>query len=124
MDIRFLKLSNGETILADILGMTETVITVVNPVEISIKGLASNYKASMIGYQWLPLLEDENIIEISWAHVIALQEATLEVKQFYVDVVDQYIYPENYEEQDRENELEDILNELQGYANSAGHNFH
>ena len=100
--IQFIKLTNGETIIADVLGATDRTMTVLNPIEVSIKGVSTAHKASMVGYQWLPLLEDENIIDISMLHIVAVSEASIQVKEFYVDVVDQYLYPEKYEEHEQQ----------------------
>jgi hypothetical protein len=126
MSIQFLKLTNGETILADVLGKTDRYVTLLNPIEVSIKGVSTAQKASMIGYQWLPLLDDENIIEVSSMHVIALSEASIEVKEFYVDVVDQYLYPEKYEahEQETLDKYSEMLRQIQSMANTVNKSVH
>ena len=118
--IQFIKLANGETILADVLGITDRMVTVLNPIEIGIKGVSSAQKASMVGYQWLPLIEDENIIDISVMHVIAISDASIQVKEFYVDVVDQYLYPEKYEEEEQEaiDKYKQMLQQIQTIANT------
>jgi hypothetical protein len=118
--IQFIKLANGETLIADVLGETDYNVTVLNPIEVSIKGVSSETRASMIGYQWLPLLEDENIIDIKSKHVIAMSDASIEVKEFYVDVVDQYLYPEKYEEQEREtiDKYAEMLRQIKAAANT------
>jgi hypothetical protein len=118
--IQFIKLANGETVLADVLGTTEKTLTVLNPIEVSIKGVSTAERASMIGYQWLPLLEDENIIDINTFHIIAVSEASIEVKEFYVDVVDQYLYPERYKEDEEEqiDRYREILEEIKAAANT------
>jgi hypothetical protein len=126
MSIQFLKLTNGETILADVLGKTDRYVTILNPIEVSIKGVSTAQKASMIGYQWLPLLDDENIIEVSSMHVIALSDASIEVKEFYVDVVDQYLYPEKYEahEQETLDKYSEMLRQIQSMANTVNKSVH
>jgi hypothetical protein len=118
--IQFIKLANGETLIADVLGETDYNVTVLNPIEVSIKGVSSETRASMIGYQWLPLLEDENIIDIKSKHVIAMSDASIEVKEFYVDVVDQYLYPEKYEQQEREtiDKYAEMLKQIKAAANT------
>jgi hypothetical protein len=118
--IQFIKLANGETVLADVLGTTEKTLTVLNPIEVSIKGVSTAERASMIGYQWLPLLEDENIIDINTFHIVAVSEASIEVKEFYVDVVDQYLYPERYKEDEEEqiDRYREILEEIKAAANT------
>ena len=119
--IQFIKLTNGETLIADVLGETDYNVTVLNPIEVSIKGVSSASKASMIGYQWLPLLQDENIIDIKSRHVIAISDASIEVKEFYVDVVDQYLYPEKYAEQEQEtiDRYTEMLNQIKAAANTT-----
>lgn len=118
--IQFIKLANGETILADVLGITDRMVTVLNPIEIGIKGVSSAQKASMVGYQWLPLIEDENIIDISVMHVIAISDASIQVKEFYVDVVDQYLYPEKYEQEEEETieKYAEMLKQIKAAANT------
>ena len=115
--IQFIKLTNGETIIADVLGITEKAVTVLNPIEVSIKGVSSAVKASMVGYQWLPLLEDENIIDINSFHIVAISDASIKVKEFYVDVVDQCLYPEKYE-QEEDNSYAEMLRQIQAAANT------
>jgi hypothetical protein len=119
--IQFIKLTNGETLIADVLGETDYNVTVLNPIEVSIKNVSSSMKASMIGYQWLPLLEDENIIDIKLRHVIAISDASIEVKEFYVDVVDQYLYPEKYAEQEQEtiDKYAEMLNQIRAASNTS-----
>ena len=126
MSIQFLKLTNGETILADVLGQTDRYVTILNPIEVSIKGVSTAQKASMVGYQWLPLLDDENIIEVSSMHVIALSDASIEVKEFYVDVVDQYLYPEKYQahEQETLDKYTEMLRQIQSMANTVNKSVH
>ena len=124
--IQFIKLTNGETIIADVLGSTDRTMTVLNPIEVSIKGVSTQHKASMIGYQWLPLLEDENIIDISMLHIVAVSEASIQVKEFYVDVVDQYLYPEKYEETEQQqiDKYAEMLRQLQQAANTEAKMVH
>ena len=124
--IKFIKLSNGETVIADVLGVTEKLLTVLNPIEVSIKGVSTAQKASMVGYQWLPLLDDENIIDISMFHVVALSEASIQVKEFYIDVVDQYLYPEKYAEQEQQeiDKYAEMLRQIQQAANTEAKMVH
>jgi hypothetical protein len=120
MSIQFIKLSNGETIIADVLNMTDKRLTVLNPIEVSIKNVSDESKASMVAYQWLPLIEDENIIEINMFHIVAVSDASIRVKEYYVDVVDQYLYPEKHEQEEQQelDKYRQILKELQNAANT------
>ena len=120
MSIQFIKLSNGETIIADVLNMTDKRLTVLNPIEVSIKGVSDDSKASMVAYQWLPLIEDENIIEINMFHIVAVADASIRIKEYYVDVIDQYLYPEKHEEAEQQelDKYRQILKQLQDAANT------
>jgi hypothetical protein len=113
--IKFVKLANGETLLTDVIAVNDRTVTVLNPIEVVIKGNAETV-ASMIGYQWLPFIEDENIIEVNSLHIVAVTDAPIRVKEFYVDIVDQYLYPEKYEKE--KDKYAEMLKQIKSTANT------
>jgi hypothetical protein len=120
--IKFIKLTNGDTLIGDMLGATDRTLTLLNPIEVVIKGVSAESKASMVGYQWLPFIEDENIIELNAFHIIAVSDAPLRVKEFYSGVVDQFLYPEKYDDRQDQKEVEkykEILEEIKKVANTG-----
>jgi len=123
--IKFLKLTNGEMILSEIISEDQYMVVAMNPIEVSMSKTTNMETARMIGHQWLPLLEDENIIEIQTNHVIAMQEASISIKEFYVDVIDQYIHPEKYEKESIPNSLSEILQNIDSdSANTETTSYH
>lgn len=121
-NVHFIKLSNGETILADIISFDNNSMKVMNPIEISIRSVSHKdvSAASMVGHQWLPFVEEENIIDVNMAHIVAISVVSEYVENFYVESVQQYLYPETAEKEQSADEerYKQILEEIKKAANN------
>lgn len=103
MPAHMIKLTNGETILADVLDTTPEVVTVNNPIEVRLES-ERRTKSMMIALQWLPMLEDENIMYVNRQHIVASTPASSDIQEFYVDAIERILWPEKAEEKERERE--------------------
>ncbi len=101
MAIELLKLVNGETIMADVIGTRGYNVDVLNPIEIRVEQ-RSGGKAVMIGVQWLPLVEDENIVSIDTQHIVASMAINEDMREMYYEVLDYLIRPELYRKKQEE----------------------
>lgn len=101
MAIELLKLVNGETIMADVIGTRGYNVDVLNPIEIRVEQ-RSGGKAVMIGVQWLPLVEDENIVSLDTQHIVATMVINEDMREMYYEVLDYLIRPELYRKKQEE----------------------
>ena len=101
MAIELLKLVNGETIMADVLEFRGFNVDVMNPIEIRVEQ-RSGGKAVMIGVQWLPLVEDENIVSLDTQHIVASMAINEDMREMYYEVLDYLIRPELYRKKQEE----------------------
>jgi hypothetical protein len=88
--IHILKLSNGDTIVGDLISEDERCITLNNPLELQIvnnpiagSGLMSMY--------WLPIDTEVFHVDIRQQHVIVLSEASTEIQIFYEHSLSNFI---------------------------------
>ncbi len=101
MPIEILKLVNGETIMADVIGTHGYKVDVMNPIEIRVEQRKDS-RAVMIGVQWLPLIEDENIVSIDSQHIVASMPINEEMREMYFEVLEYLIRPELYKKRQQE----------------------
>ena len=122
MPVQILKLSNGETIVADVLDATDRVVTVLNPIEIKTE-INSRNVAVLVGHQWLPMFEDENVMYIHQHHIVGMVHASSDVQEYYVDALNKILYPERAEQIQKEQEdyLKKILFALSNTSNQSYH---
>lgn len=122
MAIQIIKLSNGETIITDVVNATERVLTVINPLEIgrdSISHLSN--RMNIIAYAWIPMEEgkDENVMYIHKQHVVGLSNATTEMKEYYNEAVGIIVHGSEVAREEEEYESYAI-----GHANTTTTSFH
>jgi hypothetical protein len=104
MTVQILKLTNGDTLLTDVLDSDEKVLTIVNPIELITETNGRNATATLLAHQWLPLFEEENIMYLNQAHVVGVAKATEDMQEYYVSAITQILHPEKAEEERKERE--------------------
>ena len=97
MTVQVLKLSSGETIMADVLEMDDEIVTVANAIEVKTEQ-TNEWRMNMIAYQWLPMPSEVNYAYIKQQHVIAMTTANGDMQEYYVSVIEKLLYPEKSEE--------------------------
>lgn len=125
MTIQILKLTNGDTILGDIIDADEKTLTLLNPLELHTEPFGGN-RANMVAHQWLPMMEDRNIIYVSQAHVVGSMPANIEIVDYYKHAIEVILFPEQAkmrEEQERREweKLIEGMKELTANTNGVLH---
>ena len=80
--IHILKLSNGDTIVGDLISENEECITLNNPIELQ---MVNNPMAGsgLMSMYWLPIDTEVFHVDIRQQHVIVLSEAPHDIQIFY-----------------------------------------
>jgi len=120
MAIELIKLINGETIMGDVVGIRGYNVDLLNPIEIRVENRPN--RAVMIGVQWLPLIEDENIVSIDSQHVIASMPVNEDMREMYFEVVEYLVHPDLYRKRQtqKEDDLNKMVEMIRMYANTEG----
>jgi len=80
--IHILKLSNGDTIVGDLISEDEKCITLNNPLELQMVQNPMSGSGLMSMY-WLPIDSDNFPVDIKQQHVIVSSKASDEIQLFY-----------------------------------------
>ena len=88
--IHILKLSNGDTIVGDLIAETSYCITLNNPLELQLVNNPLSGSGLMSMY-WLPIETETFHVDIRQQHVIVLSEAPNEISQFYKNSVANFL---------------------------------
>ena len=88
--IHILKLSNGDTIVGDLIAETSDCITLNNPLELQLVNNPLSGSGLMSMY-WLPIETETFHVDIRQQHVIVLSEAPNEISQFYKNSVANFL---------------------------------
>ena len=88
--IHILKLSNGDTIVGDLISENETCITLNNPLEIQMVNNPITGSGLMSMY-WLPIDSDKFHVDIKQQHVIVSSKASNEIQVFYKSSVKNFM---------------------------------
>jgi predicted ATPase len=118
MPVQILKLSNGETILCDVIDASDRIVTIINPLEIKTERGASESRMNMIAYQWLPMMEDENIMYIHQAHIVGMAHANSDMQEYYVEAIERILFPERAWERELK-EREELYEKIKQVAKQA-----
>jgi hypothetical protein len=88
--IHILKLSNGDTIVGDLISENEECITLNNPLELQ---MVNNPMAGsgLMSMYWLPIDTEVFHVDIRQQHVIVLSEAPNEIQIFYENSLSNFI---------------------------------
>ena len=88
--IHILKLSNGDTIVGDLISEDEDCITLNNPLELQMVNNPMSGSGLMSMY-WLPIDTEVFHVDIRQQHVIVLSEAPNEIQIFYENSLSNFI---------------------------------
>jgi hypothetical protein len=88
--IHILKLSNGDTIVGDLISEDEDCITLNNPLELQMVNNPMSGSGLMSMY-WLPIDTEIFHVDIRQQHVIVLSKAPDEIQVFYKNSLSNFI---------------------------------
>jgi ATP-dependent helicase YprA (DUF1998 family) len=78
-----IKLTNGETIIAEIVHQDESTTSILEPLALEI-GEGETGKPMMVAMTWIPLTKKINMVNLKSAHVVAVAEADEDIDAYYV----------------------------------------
>lgn len=121
ISLQLIKLTNGDTVVTDVVEETETALLVNNPLEIRTERNAGR-SASLLAYQWFPLLEEDNFMTIQKAHIVGMAPAAEEMADYYITALDRMIYDHDEDKKtdtDKRDERDDIIDAYEYFANTS-----
>ena len=77
-----IKLTSGETRVAEIIHQDEKITSVLEPLSLEITE-SGDGRPMMVAFCWVPLTKKINMINISTNHVIAVSECDESISQYY-----------------------------------------
>jgi len=89
--IHILKLSNGDTIVGDLVSKDEECITLNNPLELQLINNPMSSGSGLMSMYWLPIETEVFHVDIRQQHVIVLSEAPKEIQKFYNNSVSNFL---------------------------------
>ena len=78
-----IKLTNGETIIAEIVHQDDITTSVLEPLSLEI-GEGETGRPMMVAMTWIPLTKKINMINLNTNHVIAVADADEEMNKYYI----------------------------------------
>lgn len=78
-----IKLTNGETIIAEIVHEDDKVTSVLEPLALEI-GEGETGKPMMVAMTWIPLTKSINMVNLNTNHVVAVADVDEEIDAYYV----------------------------------------
>ena len=111
MAISIIKLSSGETVLADVLSYADDTydLEVLNPLQLQMTEDIRSHKMQMFTSAWIPLFGNETVIDIMYNHIIAMAEAPQDMVDYYLDSLEEMRIKENTREEIQGKVMREIL---------------
>jgi len=78
-----IKLTNGETIIAEIVHQDDTTTSVLEPLALEI-GEGETGKPMMVAMTWVPLTKRVNMVNLRSSHVVAIADADEDIDNYYI----------------------------------------
>ena len=79
-----IKLSNGETIIAEIVHQDDKTTSVLEPLQLIIEESEDTGSPVMVALNWVPLTKKINLVELKTNHVVAVADCDEEVNNYYI----------------------------------------
>lgn len=114
--LQIIKLSNGDTIVSDVVEEQNKTILLLNPLEIRTEQHGRK-TASMVAVQWFPFSENDNYMTIQKNHIVGMTPASNEICEYYVHAVDSIIANNRSSEEQKPEDT--TLEELEDYIFGA-----
>ena len=126
MPVQILKLSSGETIMCDVLDASDRIVTIINPLKIETEQVGGS-RMNMVAYQWLPMMEEENVMYLHQHHIVGMAHANEDMQEYYVNAIERILFPERIVERELQErkELYDKIKEIANeHANTESKIYH
>jgi len=77
-----IKLTNGETIVAEIAHQDDNITSVLEPLALDV-GESESGRPMLLAMTWIPLTKKVNLIHLKTEHVIAIAECDESISRYY-----------------------------------------
>jgi len=104
-----IKLTNGETIIAEIVHQDETITSVLEPLLLDI-GESESGRPMMVAMTWIPLTKSINMVNLSTSHVIAIADVDEDINAYYIRSL--AMLKENRQLDDQDEVLDEYMDEV------------
>ena len=104
-----IKLTNGETIIAEIVHQDETTTSVLEPLLLDI-GESESGRPMMVAMTWIPLTKSINMVNLSTSHVIAIADVDEDINAYYIRSL--AMLKENRQLDDQDEVLDEYMDEV------------
>jgi hypothetical protein len=104
-----IKLTNGETIIAEIVHQDETTTSVLEPLLLDI-GESESGRPMMVAMTWIPLTKSINMVNLSTSHVIAIADVDEDINAYYIRSL--AVLKENRQLDDQDEVLDEYMDEV------------
>ena len=78
-----IKLTNGETIIAEIVHQDDTTTSILEPLALEI-GEGESGKPMMVAMTWIPLTKKINMVNLNTNHVVAVADVDEDIDKYYI----------------------------------------
>tara|TARA_R110000772_G_scaffold7228_9_gene24783 strand:+ start:1522 stop:1974 length:453 start_codon:yes stop_codon:yes gene_type:complete len=78
-----IKLTNGETIVGEIVHQDETTTSILEPLALEI-GEGETGKPMMVAMTWVPLTKKINMVNLNTNHVVAMADVDEDIDKYYI----------------------------------------
>jgi hypothetical protein len=119
ISLQLIKLTNGDTVVTDVVEETETALLVNNPLEIRTERNIGRSHSNILAYQWFPLLEEDNFMTIQKAHIVGMAPAAEEMADYYITALDRMIYDHDEDKKSDTDKRDDIIDAYEYFANTS-----
>jgi hypothetical protein len=119
ISLQLIKLTNGDTVVTDVVEETETALLVNNPLEIRTERNIGRSHSNILAYQWFPLLEEDNFMTIQKAHIVGMAPAAEEMSDYYITALDRMIYDHDEDKKSETDKRDDIIDAYEYFANTS-----
>ena len=80
---RIIKLTNGETIIAEVAHSDENITAVIDPLQLDIGENPENGRPMLYALTWVPLSGNTTIVELKTNHVVAISTVDEDMDRYY-----------------------------------------
>jgi len=123
MAISIIKLSSGETVIADVLSYDEETydLEVNNPLQLTMTEDLQSHKMQMFTSAWIPLFGEDTVVEIIFGHIITVAVATEDMIDYYYSSLEEMRIKEGRKQELTEEMRGEVMQQILKVANTSIH---
>lgn len=106
-----IKLTNGETIVAEIAHQDEVVTSVLEPLMLEV-GESETGKPMLVAMTWVPLTKKVNMVNLQTQHIVAVSECDDDISEYYIRSLATLKGEDDEDGEEVDEVLEKYLNEV------------